>query len=211
MSNVIEGVIHGKTIELAVDPGLKDGQRVRVQVIVRPVADLDAQRAALMRVAGSMADDPEFDAVMEEVADARKPDTETPRPQRVRVVGDLDMIRMSGRGFELLLDDGSYAGCVLVEGDIADLKPLVGHRVLVQGIASYQPSGHLLRIDVERVGPGHGESDVWSVIPPPRKRTIDTSQLHKPQGPSNGVSAFFGTWPGDESDEAWGEMIERLS
>ena len=43
MSNKIEaeGVIHGKTIELAVDPGLEDGQRVRVQVMVRPVADPD--------------------------------------------------------------------------------------------------------------------------------------------------------------------------
>src|SRR4051812_9089264 len=104
MANRIEaeGVIHGKTIELAVDPGLEDGQRVRVQVMVRPVADLDAQRAAILRTAGSMADDPEFDAVVGEVANARKPDTGTPRPQRVRVVGDLDMIRMSGRGFELL-------------------------------------------------------------------------------------------------------------
>ena len=74
MSNMIEadGVIHGKTIELAIDPGLKDGQRVLVQVMVRPVADLDAQRAALMRVAGSMADDPEFDAIMEEVQRSRK-------------------------------------------------------------------------------------------------------------------------------------------
>ena len=74
MSNMIEadGVIHGKTIELAIDLGLKDGQRVLVQVMVRPVADLDAQRAALMRVAGSMADDPEFDAVVEEVQRSRK-------------------------------------------------------------------------------------------------------------------------------------------
>lgn len=74
MSNRIEadGVIHGKTIELAIDPGLKDGQRVLVQVMVRPVADLDAQRAALMRVAGSMVDDPEFDAIMEEVQRSRK-------------------------------------------------------------------------------------------------------------------------------------------
>ena len=119
-----------------------------------------------------MADDPEFDAVVEEVAAARKPDTETPRPQRVRIVGDLEMIGMSGRGFELLLDDSSHAACILVEGDIADLKPLVGHRVLVQGLAYYRPSGHLLRIDVDRVGPGHGESDIWSVIPAPRKRTI---------------------------------------
>ena len=32
MSEAVEGVIHGKTIELAVDPGLQDGQRVEVVI-----------------------------------------------------------------------------------------------------------------------------------------------------------------------------------
>ncbi len=40
MANRIEaeGVIHGKTIELADDPGLEDGQRVRVQVMAKASA-----------------------------------------------------------------------------------------------------------------------------------------------------------------------------
>jgi hypothetical protein len=32
MSEVVEGVIHGKTIELAIDPGLQDGQRVEIEI-----------------------------------------------------------------------------------------------------------------------------------------------------------------------------------
>jgi hypothetical protein len=35
MAEVVEGVIHGKTIELAVDPGLQDGESV--EVVIRRV------------------------------------------------------------------------------------------------------------------------------------------------------------------------------
>jgi hypothetical protein len=145
------------------------------------------------------------------ITNAQRLNNETPRPQRVRVVGNLDMIRMSSQGFELLLDDGTPARGVLVEGDMAAIKPLCGHRVLVQGRAIYRPSGRLLRIDADRIEPGDVKPGLWSVIPPPRTRKLDARKLLKPQGPSSGVSAFFGRWPGDESDDEWNEMIERLS
>ena len=45
-----------------------------------------------------------------------------PMPQRVRVVGNLDMIRLSSQGFELILDDGTLARGVLIEGDMAALN-----------------------------------------------------------------------------------------
>jgi hypothetical protein len=145
------------------------------------------------------------------ITNAQRLNHETPTPQRVRVVGSLDMIRMSSQGFELLLDDGARARGVLVEGDMAALKPLCGHRVLVQGLAIYRPSGRPLRIDADRVEMGEGLPSIWSVIPPPRKHTLDTRELLKPQGPGRGVSAFFGKWPGEETDDEWNAMIERLS
>jgi hypothetical protein len=38
---------------------------------------------------------------------------------------------------------------MLTEGDFAQLTPLFGRRVQVQGRAVYRPSGRLLRVDVE--------------------------------------------------------------
>lgn len=32
MSEMVEGVIHGRTIELEIDPGLQDGERVEVMI-----------------------------------------------------------------------------------------------------------------------------------------------------------------------------------
>lgn len=65
MPEVVQGVIHGKTIELQADPGLADG--TTVEVTIRPVSESDARVEAILRTAGAMADNPEFDAAMEEV------------------------------------------------------------------------------------------------------------------------------------------------
>ena len=152
-------------------------------------------------------------AILDEatIANARQLTLETPPPQRVRVVGLLDMIRMSSQGFELLLDDGARPRGVLVEGDMAALKPMCGNRVLVQGSAIYRPSGRLLRIDADRIEPGDDLPGIWSVIPPPRSRKLDAREFLKPQGPASGVSAFFGKWPGDESDEEIAAYLEEIS
>ena len=68
--DMIEGVIRGKTIELATDPGLTNGQAVRV--IVKPVPTPNQKREAILRTAGAMANDPEFDAAMAMVETDRR-------------------------------------------------------------------------------------------------------------------------------------------
>ena len=70
VSEVIEGVIHGKTIALATDPGLADGQAVRV--IVKPLPTPEQRREAILRTAGSMANNAEFDAAMAQVESDRR-------------------------------------------------------------------------------------------------------------------------------------------
>jgi hypothetical protein len=70
MPDAIEGVIHGKVIALATDPGLADGQAVRV--IVEPLPTPEQQRDAIRRTAGSMANDPDFDAAMAQVEGDRR-------------------------------------------------------------------------------------------------------------------------------------------
>jgi hypothetical protein len=70
MVRQVQGTIHGKTIELDEDPGIADGQRVNVQVRVAP-----PQRPwgeGILRSAGFMADDPDWDRIMEEIYQARK-------------------------------------------------------------------------------------------------------------------------------------------
>lgn len=70
MSGVVQGVIHGRTIELRADPGIADG--VTVEVTIRPLSEPDARVGAILRTAGSMADNPEFDAGMAEMERSRR-------------------------------------------------------------------------------------------------------------------------------------------
>lgn len=70
MSIVIQGVIHGTTIELQEHPGVADGKQVEVVVRV-----LDPQRdwgEGILRSAGACADVEGFDEAFEEVQRERK-------------------------------------------------------------------------------------------------------------------------------------------
>lgn len=46
---------------------------------------------------------------------------------------------------------------------------------------------------------------------PPLVRKLDLKALHQPQGPTTGINAIIGKWPGDESDEEILAYLEELS
>ena len=147
----------------------------------------------------------------EVVRTAREFREATPPPQRVRVVGTLDMVRPSTGSFAMHLDDGQEVRGVLVSGSIEDAAARLGRRLLVLGRAIYRPSGRLLRIDADEIAAAEGEPSFWSRVPPPRHRKFDLAPYRKPQGPESGMSAIMGRWPGDETDEEIRAALERLS
>jgi hypothetical protein len=70
MTRVIHGKINGRTIELTEDLGLPPGEEVEVQVSPLPAARKWGE--GLQRCAGALADDQEWDAIMEEIHQGRK-------------------------------------------------------------------------------------------------------------------------------------------
>ena len=75
MTKVIHGKVCGRTIELSEDVGLAEGQEVEVSV--RAVAANSGRKPGdgLLRTEGALADDPYWDAIMEEIYQERKNDT----------------------------------------------------------------------------------------------------------------------------------------
>ena len=70
MNKTIHGKVHGKTIEFDEDLGVAEGQEVEVQIkVISPSATWGE---GILRTAGALADDPYWDAIMEEVHQARK-------------------------------------------------------------------------------------------------------------------------------------------
>ena len=66
----VQAKIHGRTTESAEELGFQDGQAVRVQVTPLPPAATWGE--GLRRCAGALADDPEWDGIMEDIYRERK-------------------------------------------------------------------------------------------------------------------------------------------
>jgi hypothetical protein len=147
------------------------------------------------------------------VADvARSLYTNTPLPQRVRVVGKLDMLRASTRSFGVILDDGQEIRGVLTEGEFESISRLMNQRVLVLGKAVYRPSGRLLRVDAEDVAATTEDNgSFFSAIPRPVRKTFSLRDTVRDQQHKLGVAAIIGKWPGDETDEQIAEALKGLN
>ena len=130
---------------------------------------------------------------------------ETPPPQAARVAGTLDTISASRSDVILELKDGTKVPARMEDHDLDALKKLLGKAVVVSGVAHYRPSGRLLLLDVESIGEAGAGDRVFETAPIARKRLPVVTPVA--QDESSGVSAFFGTWPGHESEE---ELLEAL-
>ena len=130
---------------------------------------------------------------------------QTPTPRQIRVVGKLDMVRHSTRSFGLLLSDGQEVRGILNDGDPDLLQQYFGKEITIFGKAVYRPSGSLLRIDTQEILDKVEGRSAFSVVPP--ALTHHPKPDRKIQTSKNGVSAFFGTWPGNETDE---ELLAAL-
>jgi hypothetical protein len=130
---------------------------------------------------------------------------QTPSPRQVRVVGKLDMVRHSTRSFALLLADGQEIRGVLETRDPELLQKHFGQEITVFGKAIYRPSGSLLRLDAEEILDTTSGRVAFSSIPEALSKPFRTER--KLQTGKTGVAAFFGTWPGEETDD---ELLTAL-
>ena len=82
MTKLMRGVVHGRTIELDEDPGVAEGQAVEVQVRTIPATPAGRQPGeGFLRTEGALADDPHWDAIMEEIYRERKRETRKELPE----------------------------------------------------------------------------------------------------------------------------------
>ncbi len=75
MTRTIQGVVHGKTIELEESPGVAEGQHV--EITIRSLNSPKSWGEGLLRCAGALASDwsDEDDRILEEIQNDRKRDS----------------------------------------------------------------------------------------------------------------------------------------
>jgi len=69
---MMTGVIHGKTIELKIDPHLPDGVEVALTIVAKQSATKLPPSEGFRRSAGALANDPKADAILAQIATSRK-------------------------------------------------------------------------------------------------------------------------------------------
>ncbi len=195
--------------------------RLLADLVERDVDDVAADRplldgcARFVRVAGAGFDGVRLEAIAgretplvlrsEQASRIERLRDETPRPQGARVVGRLDTVSASRSDVVLVVADGTRVHARMEAHDLEALRTLLGEEVVVSGVAHFRPSGRFMMLDVEALDRARPEDAVFRRAPvAPRQRlVIDVGE----RANAAGVSAFFGTWPGDESDA---ELLELL-
>jgi hypothetical protein len=167
------------------------------------VFDYQLSRLRFPRSTQSLSPETILDAQIPEAA--RQLSIQTPPPRQVRVVGKLEFIRHSTRSFGLLLQDGREVRGVLIDGTPELLQHHFGKEITVLGKAIYRPSGTLLRIDTQEILQTTEGKSAFSSVPAALSRTPRPEK--RPQSGRAGIAAFFGTWPGEETDE---ELLAAL-
>ena len=72
MTKTVHGVVHGKTIELDEELGVAEGQEVEITVRSVPPTTVRQPGDGFLRTEGALANDSDWDGIMEEIYLARK-------------------------------------------------------------------------------------------------------------------------------------------
>jgi hypothetical protein len=82
---------------------------------------------------------------------------------------------------------------------VEDFSKLLNKKIVIVGKAIYRPSGSVLRIHVEHVEESSGKAAMFNRVPSFAHRAAIAR--FREETSKRVVAAFFGTWPGDETDE----------
>lgn len=121
----------------------------------------------------------------------------TPPNEATRVSGVLDTISES-RPDIILSVGGVRVPARLREHDAELLHRLFRRQVVVSGTARFRPSGKLLSIEVVTIQAATDKDQIFATLPEPRSQTPLFLPAHRAK---TDVSAFFATWPGEETEE----------
>lgn len=133
---------------------------------------------------------------------------ETPSPHAVRVTGILDTISATRSDVVLALVGGEKVAARIEDHDLPTLKSLFGARVVVSGMARFRPTGRVLVIDVEHISEARDADALFDALPVATESLAIMPSV--PQGEGSGIAAFFGTWPGEETEEELLDALEAL-
>lgn len=141
---------------------------------------------------------------------AKRLSQQTPSPQRARVAGRLDLIQASTMAFQLLLQSGERVRGVWKRDEFETLRELANQDVVATGMATFRPSGTLLRLDAESLVLQRREDALFNAVPTPAAGRLDVGSLLREQRRRGGAGSVWQSLPPEESDEAFLAAVAEL-
>ncbi len=182
------------------DPGVLD-------VLARTDALFGAGATLLTVESGGRARPVRIDAAR--ATRMRQMAAETPVERVTRVRGVLDSLTVSSESMTLRLEDGRVLRGHVGALGVASVREHLGKAVVVEGLTTFRPSGDALRIIAESVWTASDGDVVWAKLPHVDPVSTRVRSIAPPAGA--GLDRFFGTWPGDETDEELATALAQFS
>ncbi|MBS1715561.1 MAG: hypothetical protein JST30_14630 [Armatimonadetes bacterium] len=132
---------------------------------------------------------------------------QTPHPQRVRVVGRLDMLKMSDSLFQIILDDGMKVRGAWEHGNL-DLRQWLGEDVLLEGMASFRANGAVVGVRADAARPASEGDRLFRATP---KAWSPSLRLQVGKAEPGAFARIVGAWPGDETDQEVDAFLREIS
>ncbi len=132
----------------------------------------------------------------------------TPAAKAVLLRASLDTISATSPAVVLRLADGTKVSARLENQDRDGLAALFGTQVAVSGKLHFRPSGGPLHVIAGSIRPATEQDRVFDALPVITDLfpVVDFAALEA----APGVSGFFGTWPGDETEDELIEMVRAV-
>jgi len=135
---------------------------------------------------------------------------ETQDQKRIIVSGMLDQLTYSKHTFVLRIGRRMLRG-VLPSGNIRAYRDLLGEKIVVDGTATFQPSGKMTVIVATAIHKAAEQDAVWEHVPHSSPHTLDELCPRNPLPPGeSGFGRIFGKWPGDETDEEITAALKKM-
>ena len=134
-----------------------------------------------------------------------------PEPRKVIMSGKLDTLTNSRRVFILKPQSGGTIRGFYPQSFSGSIASLYGRTVIVDGEATYRPSGAISSIIASSLRVAGDDDAIWSSAPKAPPRSIDDLAPRRPVAAGGSPYAqIFGAWPGEESDEEVEKMLANL-
>lgn len=135
-------------------------------------------------------------------------DEKTPEPERVMLIGKLDVLEHAKARVKIMTDEGMATGLLTESVKEGDIKQYWGKELVISGTAHYRPNGKLSYVQIDKISEPTHKDPLFRQLPKSESVEQQIERQLKEGKKANPLNQLIGQWPGDESLDDLLEMLK---